>query len=108
MGDTKHTHHDRFTFKNSLSLNIMNLTYLWTRSFLLSILLTTLLRFIDLLIHGWPRSIVLPGKTTISRKVPNLSALVTWEVSIIWWVIRTNTSGIRLAGIGRNYSGSDR
>jgi hypothetical protein len=70
-------------------------------------MLIGLLLIIILLIHWWPWTVVLLWKMTVLRKVPNLSIVVTWEVSIIWWVVGMNTSGIRLSWIGRNYSGSD-
>ena len=92
-GGRKHTHHDRFTLQNSLSLDIMNSTYFWTRSFLLRILLVSLLMIIILLIHRWYWTIVMLWKT--------------WEVSIMWWVVGTITSDIRLSYIGRNCSGSN-
>ena len=108
MNDRKHTLHDRLTLQNSFSLNIMNPTYFQTRSLLLSILLILLLGIIVLPIHGRPATIVLFGKMAFLREMPNLSAVVTWKVSVVWWVVGTNTSSIRLMWIGRSCSGSDR
>ena len=60
--ERRHIQHDGFTFQNSLTLDIMHSTYLWSRSFLLGILLITLQLIVVLLVRWWPRTIVLSRK----------------------------------------------